>query len=224
MSVFEKYESDAYPFEFAGTLLVDRIAGGIPSDPKKAEAHIRSKVQVSDHVIQELVKQTMKDREIPADEAVEAVAELSHLNGFRRDDRGLYIGGYQLKAALKEAASVAASVGKIPSGTNYGTTQWKKGLKGFLPEHIVVLEDRLYLGVSERSSVEQRFVHTRNGSGIQYEETVADAKIDFTIRADYDFGEKWWAMVWLTGQEQGIGATRSQGYGRYTVVRWDRVR
>lgn len=32
-----------------------------------------------------------------------------------------------------------------------------------------------------------------------------------------------WAMIWLTGEQQGIGATRSQGYGRYTVTRWEQA-
>lgn len=44
-----------------------------------------------------------------------------------------------------------------------------------------------------------------------------------TVRTDYEFSEKEWAMIWLTGQEQGIGANRSQGVGRYTVTKWDLI-
>ncbi len=68
----------------------------------------------------------------------------------------------------------------------------------------------------------QRFVSTFRGTGIQYEEYVEDAKINFTIASDYDFSEEEWAMLWLTGQEQGIGASRSQGFGRYKVIGWDK--
>lgn len=30
-------------------------------------------------------------------------------------------------------------------------------------------------------------------------------------------------MLWLTGQQQGIGASRSQGFGRYEVVAWSKA-
>jgi len=32
-----------------------------------------------------------------------------------------------------------------------------------------------------------------------------------------------WAMIWLTGQQQGIGTSRSQGAGRYTITEWEQV-
>lgn len=79
------------------------------------------------------------------------------------------------------------------------------------------------LGVTEPTGVSQRFVHTFRGSGIQYEEYVTDAEIRFTVTTDYDFTEEQWAMLWLTGQQQGIGATRSMGFGRYEVIKWDRI-
>ena len=30
-------------------------------------------------------------------------------------------------------------------------------------------------------------------------------------------------MIWLTGEQQGIGASRSQGFGRYEVTGWERL-
>jgi len=67
-------------------------------------------------------------------------------------------------------------------------------------------------------------VSTFRGTGIQYEEYVDDAKVDFTLMADHDFTEQEWATIWLTGEQQGIGASRSQGYGRYEVSKWVRER
>lgn len=221
MSAFEKYRNDAYPYQFSGELTVGTLVGGVPSDPKVAEGWIKTKMgQTSDSAVQQLVTQTMLDRGITdAEEAVRIANEYKNLNGFKRDaERGLYIEGRQLKAALKEAVGVSVAAGKI-EGRGWGKTN--KGILGFIAEHVFVLEDRLYLGVTEPSGVHQRFVHTYKGTGIQYEEFVENACVEFTIVSDYDFKEQDWASIWLTGEKQGIGATRSMGYGTYEVTRWE---
>jgi hypothetical protein len=48
--------------------------------------------------------------------------------------------------------------------------------------------------------------------------------LDFTIATDWDFSQEEWATIWLTGEKQGIGATRSQGYGEYVVTKWENTR
>ncbi len=221
MSVFAKYAAKQYPFRFAGQLVVGTIAGGTPTDPKVAEGWLRTKLGVEkDDLIREMVAEVMVERGVTADEATAIVNKNKHLNGFKRDDNGLYIEGRQLKAALKEAASVAVAAGAL---TARGWGKTNKGLLSYLAEHVFVVEDRLHLGVTEPSGIAQRFVHTFRGNGIQYEEYVTDAKLDFTVMADHDFSEKEWAAIWTTGEQQGIGASRSQGYGRYEVTRWDRI-
>ena len=221
-SAFAKFFPKAYPYEYAGTLHVYRIAGGIPTDPKVAEGWLRTKLgEQSDDIIRQQVAEVMVERGVGAEEAVEIVNSNKHLNGFKRDDNGLYIEGRQLKSAIKEAVSCAVAVGKLPS-RGWGMTN--KGSKAFVAEHICVVEDKLPLGVAEPTGIAQRFVHTHNGTGIQYEEYVDNAEITFTITTDHKFPEEQWAMLWLTGEQQGIGATRSQGYGRYTVTRWETTR
>jgi len=221
-SVFAKYADKMYPHRFAGELHIGRIAGGTPTDPKVAEGWLRTKLGIDkDDLIREEVARVMVERGVTADEATELVNTNKHLNGFKRDpERGLFIEGRQLKAALKEAASVAVAAGKL-NGRGWGKTN--KGLLSYLAEHVFVVEDRLYLGVAEPSGVAQRFVHTFRGSGIQYEEYVDDAKVAFTVIADHDFSDGEWAAIWTAGEQQGIGASRSQGYGRYEVTRWDRI-
>jgi hypothetical protein len=222
-SVFAGYQQKAWPFRFTGTMLVSTIAGGTPTDKNVAEAWLKTKLADSDDLIREAVATTMAERGIPADEAVKEVDSLKHLNGFKRDpEHGLYIEGRQLKAAIKEAANVAGSAGKLPTGKVWGAT--KKGLLGFVAEHIFVTEDRLYLGVSEPTGIMQRFVHTFRGTGIQYEEYVEDAKVSFTVVSDHAFTDEQWAMIWLTGEQQGIGASRSQGFGRYEITSWERIK
>jgi hypothetical protein len=218
MTAFDSYRVKAYPHRFHAELLIGTIAGGIPTNDRVAEAWLRTKLAASDDLIREAVATTMVERGVTADEAAKIVDEGRHLNGFKRDpEAGLYIEGRQIKAAIKEAASVAGAAGTIPR-TKYGLTN--KNVLNFVSEHIFVLDDRIPLGTAEPSGVVQRFIHTFRGTGIQYEEYVEDAKISFTVVADWDFGEEFWAHLWLTGEQQGIGASRSQGFGRYTVTTW----
>jgi hypothetical protein len=221
-SAFAKYIPKAWPYQYAGTMRVGRIAGGTPTDSKVAEGWLRTKLgEQSDDIVRQQVAEVMLERGVAAEEAVELVNANRHLNGFKRDDNGLYIEGRHLKAAIKEAVSCAVAVGKLPS-RGWGATN--KGSKAFVAEHICVVEDKLPLGLMEPTGIAQRFVHTHNGTGIQYEEYCDDVDIDFTILTDHKFPEDQWAMLWLTGEQQGIGATRSQGYGRYTVTKWETVR
>lgn len=220
-SAFAKFADKAWPFKFHGTLIARNIAGGVPTDPKVAEGWLRTKLADKDDLIREMVAKTMVERGVTADEAATLVDTTKHLNGFKRDELGLYIEGRQLKAAIKEAASVARAVDKLKS--RWGATN--KGVQGFVAEHVMVLDDRLYLGVTEPSGVLQSFPkNPRTGqTGIQYTEYIEEATIDFTVVTDHKFADEEWAMLWLTGEQQGIGATRSQGFGKYTVTRWERA-
>lgn len=222
-SAFAKYIPRAWPIQFAGTLHIKAVAGGIPGDSKVAEAWLKTKFTDHDDQIRAMVAETMAERGITAEEATKYVSDLKHLNGFKRDEQGLYIEGRQLKAALKEAVNVCIGSGKIKTGRAWGET--KKGITSYFPEHVFVLEDRLHLGVTEPSRVLQSFPKNKrtNQTGIQYTEIVEDAKVDFTIATDHKFTDEEWAMIWLTGEKQGIGASRSQGFGTYEVTRWDRL-
>lgn len=225
-TVFDRYIDKQYPFRFNCTLLVSQIAGGTPTDPKVAEAWLRTKLADKDDLIREQVAQIMVEMGVSADEAAQLADSNRHLNGFKRNSEGLlFIEGRQLKACLKEAASVAANAGRISSKGwgNPDNKNYAKGLKSWFPEHVFVVEHELSLGVEEPTRVVQRFVHTRNGNGIQYEQVVENAEINCTIETDYEFTDEQWATIWLTAERQGIGASRSQGYGRFEVVRWEPV-
>lgn len=222
---FDHFLSQAWPYKFKVTLAVNNLAGGVPSDPRVAEGWLRTKLAHPDDLIRQEVALTMTERGISVDQATQEVNSTRHLNGFKRTEDGfLYIEGRQLKAAIKEAASVAGAAGKIPL-KQYGRTN--KGLLGFLAEHVVVDEDTLVLHdadgnpVKEPDEIIQRFVHTFRGNGIQYEEVVHSGYVTATILSDWDFVPKFWPMVWLTGQKQGIGSSRSQGMGTYVVTEWE---
>jgi hypothetical protein len=223
-SVFANEQAEFFPFRFSGQLTVACLAGGTPTDQNVAEGWLKTKLKASDDLIREMVGEVMVDRGVSAEEAARIVDTMKHLNGFRRDDAGLYIEGRQLKAALKEAASCAMAADKLQT-RGWGKTN--KGLLSYLAEHVFIEQTKLHLfdqdgaQITEPSGINQRFVHTFRGSGIQYEEYVNNAVIDFTVIADHDFTDREWAAIWTSGEQQGIGASRSQGYGRYEVTRWD---
>lgn len=219
-SVFAAYEPQNYPYQFAGTLHVDVIAGGTPSNPDIAEAWLKTKIADKDLLIADAVRETMEERGIGHDEAVDDVKKNRHLSGFKRDERGLYVEGRQLKACIKEAASVALNAGNLPA--KWGNT--KKGLLNWLPEHVFVCERRLYLGVMEPTEVRQSIVQTFRGSGLHYSEIVDEADINFTVESDWELSDREWATIWLTAQRQGIGANRSQGFGTFTVTKWEPIK
>lgn len=220
--VFAEWRTRSYPFTFHGEILVGTLVGGVPSDPNVAKGWIESKIKDGNQQrIQELIAQTIIERNVTQAEAVKIVNDLKNLNGFKKDpERGLYIEGRQLKAALKEAVSVAVAAGKLEM-TKWGNT--RKWLTNYFPEHVFVMEERLYLGAQEPSGVFQQFVHTHKGSSVQYQEYVEKVTIPFTVVTDHDFTDKDWAMIWTTGELQGLGASRSQGYGTYTVTKWEKT-
>ena len=220
--VFADWRTRSFPITFHGEILVGTLVGGVPSDPNVAKGWIESKIKDGNQQrIQELIATTMIERNVTQAEAVKIVNDLKNLNGFKKDpEHGLFVEGRQLKAALKEAVSVAVAAGKLEM-TKWGNT--RKWLTNYFPEHVFVVEERLYVGLQEPTGVFQQFVHTHKGSSVQYQEYVEKVAIPFTVVTDHDFTDKDWAMIWTTGELQGLGASRSQGYGTYTVTKWEKT-
>ena len=136
----------------------------------------------------------------------------------------LLLEGRQLKAMLKEDAMIAVASGHI-EGTKWGKTS--KAMKGFLAEHLFVLEEEIPLGRTEPDDIVQGFVHTFRGTGIKLEEHAKDVVFRFTLVADYDFESRdpeFFGKIFSVGELNGIGASRSQGFGRYSVTRFERLK
>lgn len=223
-SVFAPYQQQNYPHRFAGTLHLDSIAGGVPLDPKVLEGHLARKIDTSDDLIRDQITKMVAESGVTYEEAVEEAAKMKGLTGFAKDEHGLYVGGYQLKAALKEAACIAASEKRIPQKWG-GASEKGKALRSWFPEHVFVCEHRLPLGVKEPSEVKQSFIHKMGSRGpvsaIQYTEVVLDADVEFTVETDYGFKPEEWAAIWTTCEHMGLGAARPMGYGRFSVTKWE---
>lgn len=231
-SVFADIMGRSFPYVYHGSIEVGTLVGGIPSDPNVARGWLETKMKATtpEEKIQQMVSEVMIERKMTADEALDEVNKRKNLNGFKRGADEVYDGvlfyeARQLKAALKEAVSVAVGANKIKQ-QGWGTT--RKWISGFFPEHVFIRETNLYLldqsgtYVTEPTDILQQFVHTRFGSSIQYQEYVTGAHFDFTVVADYLFTDQDWAYIWTTGEMNGLGASRSQGYGTYKVTRWEK--
>lgn len=135
----------------------------------------------------------------------------------------LYIEGRHLKAMLKEATMIGVGSEQL-EGRSWGAT--KKALKGFLAEHVFVEEERVYLGRTEPDEIAQSFVSTFRGTGIKLEEHVEAVTVPFTIVCDYPFLEKdvdFFGKVLCIAEMNGLGSSRSQGFGRFVVTKFEDV-
>ncbi len=222
-SVFAKYQTKNYAHRYRVELLIDRIAGGTPMSEKAIEGWLKTKTASRDDQLRAMIAETMLDAGVSVDEATEKAAEKIGLCGFKTDENGLYIEGRQVKAMLKEVAVIAMSAGRLPR--KWGATN--KGVQGYVAEHIFVVEDRIPLGVVEPTGIAQRFIHKMTAKGavsaFQCEQYVENAKVSFTVESDHDFAEDEWAAIWLTAERNGLGASRSQGFGTFTVTGWEPV-
>lgn len=232
-SVFSEFAAQAWPYSYRVELLINEIHGGTPRDPDKlrswliAKAGMTDEREIEDELVRifstQLAQMTMDEVVAPdinikvqdMEEAIKARKD-RHVNGFKRDERGLYIEGRHLKACLKEAVSVARAADKLPA--KFGVTG--KGTIAFAAEHIFVPENKIYLSRKEHDELHTRFTKTRFGTGITVEEVCRDVIVTATVKSDWPFTEKEWAMIWLTAEAQGIGSSRSQGFGRFVVTEW----
>lgn len=232
-SVFAPFRAKAYPHRYAVTIHVTTLCGGTPTDPKVAESWLRSKVTAPDDIIREQVAKVMTERGVSSEEAAAEVDANKHLNGFKRFPTGeLYVEGRILKAALKEAANIRWSDGRWTIDAKGEAKVVRKAAtertpgkatRNWMAEHLFVEEDTIGLGVFEPSGINQRFVQTWRGSGISYEEYVNAAVLSFTVATDALFSDEIWQQLWLTAEQMGVGATRSQGFGRYAVTSWTKL-
>ena len=225
-ALFARYRAR---IEFTGKLL-----GGVPKNPKVIEGWIRSKlVEVPDDEIRMLAAKTAREMGVDLPEGIapeeedrildRIASEMSgeiQTNGFKRDEQGLYIEERQVKAAIKEAVNI-----HFGKRAKWGPTG--KGPKNFTAEAVIVQPDRIHLDRFEPDGVELCIGHINGPQGpkstLTNFEYVERAVIDLEVWVANDaVPAEAWPLVWTQIEWFGLGAQRSQGYGKNTVTRWDR--
>lgn len=229
-----------------------RIMGPIPKDPKVIEGWLRAKAGVeTDEEVRIKLIRTLSElgKPVDADMTIEQIIEASEAMakdetcGFKIDpEHGLYLEGRAVKAAIKESINI------LFPGQRAGPS--RKGVKSFVAERVFVLEDRLFFGQQEPSGIEVMFgrVQTPQGprSTVGYHEYVEGATLRFhimeqkmiilpgtkpkdkdedavAIEGEPCLDAKTWPYVWESAQEIGLGALRSQSFGRFDIIEWEDV-
>ena len=194
----------------------DKICGGIPKEGDLIKAWVEASTGYDDEMAQKIIEETTTQ---VATEEIEKVKEKRSWNCFKRDEKGLYIESRQVKALLKECANIL-------KGTKGATPIIDiRNLKHKLAERVFVEPPRIYLGTAEPNGHIERGIHVWTAQGprnaIKRADYVMQPCLQFRLRVLNDglITEDVLRKILIHGQLIGIGADRSQGYGKYTLLR-----
>jgi len=195
-------------------ITVGRLVGGVPFAEKMIEGWIKAKhPDEAQHAA--VIEETKEAMDQKRDDA-----EKSTWVGFKKDDRGLYIEGRQVKAMLKEAASVLRVRLDIA------------GFKSKVAERLYVTDQRIYLGAFQPTGSDERPIHVYTPMGprsaLKKSDYVEDAKLAFTVKAldeplkttrekNRVLPSAYVPALLEYASENGLGADRSQENGKFTV-------
>lgn len=241
MGIFDS-QVDIFTTYRAQITFRDKIMGGVPKDPKIIMGWIKSRMGIDE--IEELKRQTVltlldlgvenvtPDMTIEQlEKAAEKFAGSRQTNGFKIDPIiGLYLESRTIKAAIKENINILYAGEtwlKRPAGAVEGAYRGK-GPRSAVAERVFVDPDKIALGRQEPDGVDLFIGHTNGPKGPQsnltYYEYVQHATVQFEIKVTRDFMTmNQWAECWVQMQENGSGALRSQGFGRFDVDAFDKV-
>lgn len=239
MGVFDKYLKDVYSHRLVTLQLTNRIYGGTPQRPDVIEAWLRTKTGVTQQAeLAAMTKRTIMEMDPELAEtaknlspyevmklASEKLATSQTAVGFKRDNQGgLFIESRQIKAGLKEATNI--QLAGVMLGKN-GRYQGK-GAKNWLAERVFVGPERIYLGKQEIDGLELFVGHVSGPQGprstLTYYQYATRPQIRFRV-AILQSGviAEHWPQIWITFQDGGVGALRSQDAGRFEVMQWEEV-
>lgn len=195
--------------------LREKLCGGIPRDPNMIAAWVKAKTGFDD-------AQTKEQVEEVTEAMVDQAAEGSWI-GFMSDDEGLYLEARNLKAMLRECASVL------------GILKKKRGSKQIIQHGFEVKapggSPRIRLGVKEPTGRDEKAIHVMTAQG----QRNALKRVDYVEAPEVHFevwvlhtapaetrhiGEKELVEMLTLAQENGLGADRSQGAGKFDVVQF----
>lgn len=216
--------------------VLDKLVGGVPSSRSVIKGWLKTRMDLGDRDLQELVDATLAerfpDRQPTADELAEAImdaegAELS-VNGFKRMETGeLAYEGRCMKGALKEWSNSAFPGTDFPGKTSVAKG-FRKGLMATLAERVFVEEVFIGLGVKEPSGVEERIKHVKTPQGprssINRVEYVIQPLLEFKLKVHDDFlPVEAWGRIWERGEDIGIGSDRARSDGKFELLGFDEL-
>lgn len=243
MGVFEGQVDIFTTYEVELTF-TDKLMGGVPKDPKVIHGWLRSKAGIDDRTeLMKVAARTMEENGVDfelsssqiaemvetdpdrlwglMEQATDSMAQSKQTNGFKIDSQhGLYIEDRQIKAALKESTNI------LYAGDRWGKT--KKGPRSFVAERLFVEPSRIFLDRTEPDGVELVVGHVTDKAGkrstLAYHEYVEHAVVTFKLKMLRD--ELQWeqyAEIFSHMEKNGLGALRSQSYGRFDTTGFEKI-
>lgn len=234
MGIFDAQVKDKLFTRYHATIqLRDKLMGGTPRDPKAIQGWLKTRTKLTqDDDLIAMTLRTLREmgRDIPdhitslaeLDALVDDVAAIKSTNGFKQNGVGLYIEGRTIKAMLKESVSIL-----------YTKQQWsygrgEKAATSIAAERVFVEPEVIPLGRKAPDDIDLQISHVMTPKGpkssLTYVEYVVQPRIVFDVLVTGDvITEDDWARVWVQAQENGLGARRSQGYGKFDVLGWEKM-
>ncbi len=200
----------------------EKLCGGKPANDELLADHIRRTTGHDDELTKrQIAEATAK---LPSLEGLEEIEEQKlekSSTRFLSDERGLYIETFQLKAMFRQSASMLGIYKKKRGSKNMCAEGAE--IKG--PDH----ESRVYLGKTAPDGTDESVVHamTPKGpiSGIKRVDYVSDVRLSFEIwvlktaaAETRHIGESDIVEILTFAQENGLGADRSRGFGKFDVI------
>ena len=203
----------------------DKILGGTPKDPNVIDGWLNTVIS-DEHQMRKLAAET-KEAMKPNEDEEKLKETLSEANwcGFKRDENGLFIEGRTVKAMLKETANILKNKLDLTA------------FKARVAERVFVLEDRVYLDTQTPDGDIEKPIHVMTAQGprtsLKRTDYVSSPTIKCTLEAfdeplltkkkDKIVPQAYLEGILQFAMENGLGAERSQGYGRFEIVRFEKV-
>ena len=235
MGIFDGHIYDYYHVELQFKAL---LLGGIPKDPRVMQAWLRKRTGiVEDDTIQKLALRTLRDLGVEIggvlmdedmDKALDRVAEEKHTKGFKRHPQvGVYIESRQVAAMLKEAVAIRYPY-KRGSAEYGGWGPTAKTPQAFWVEHAFVEPYNIPVGIPAPDNIMLLLGHVSGAGGrrstLTYVEICRQPRISFDLKITKDsIKAEWLERIWEQAQDDGLGADRSQQYGKFDVEVFDKV-
>lgn len=201
----------------------ERIDGGTPKDPKLIEAWVKARTGHDDAETQKQIEEHMPDVTAASDEVAEGM-----WTTFKRNKIGIYVETRQVKAMLRECAVVL------------GITKKKRGSRQIIQHGFEVRGrdggSKIYLEGRDGEDLEifdeEKAIHVMTAQGprsaIKRTDYATNAVLEFEIwvlttktQETRHLGAKDIETMLSLAQEDGLGANRSQGSGKFDVTRFE---
>lgn len=231
-SVFASTKSKLFTNYTCTIKMRGKLLGGIPKDPKVIEGWLRAKAGISDeYELKQAMMRTLLEsgHDVKPDmsydeliDAVDKVASIKQTSGFKINGHGLYIEGRQVKALVKECVNILYPYPKFKWG-GQEDNKGGKSPKNMTAETVFIGEDDISMDRKDPDGIEFMMVHTGRTNSLAYHEFTQEAELTFTVQVARDhIAQTKWAEIWTLGEENGLGAVRSQGFGKFDVIAWEK--